>query len=269
MRLNETIRPVIIVGAGPVGMTAAADLVRAGIPATVLEKGAFLRQESRASTFHPPTLDMLHALGFAQPLIAQGVKAPTVQYGSTVDGELGTFDFSAIADMTAHPFRLQAEQFKLTRIVYEALKDNPLFDVHFSSEVAAVAQDADGVTVTTQTGETLSSAWLIGADGANSIVRRAQNIAFEGFTWPERFLVVTTSADVARIRPGVASVSYWADPKRWHFLLRITGAWRVMLPVPDDVSDAQGSSTAYAHASLASVLPDRSMTATAPSPFAF
>lgn len=253
--MNKSSRPVVIAGAGPVGMTAAADLVRAGIPVTVLEKSAFLSQESRASTFHPPTLDMLDDLGFAQSLIMQGLKAPQVQYGSTLDGELGTFNFADISDLTRHPFRLQAEQFKLTRIIYDALKDNPLFEMRFSTEVTALQQDEDGVSVTTQSGETLRSDWLIGADGANSAVRRYQDIGFEGFTWPERFLVVTTSADIASLRPGVTSVSYWADPQRWHFLLRIIGAWRVMLPVPADVSDDEGRSMAYAQAALASVLP--------------
>ena len=253
--MSKSSRPVVIAGAGPVGMTAAADLVRAGIPVTVLEKSAFLSQESRASTFHPPTLDMLDDLGFAQSLIAQGLKAPQVQYGSTLEGELGVFDFADISDLTRHPFRLQAEQFKLTRIIYDALKDNPLFEMRFSTEVTGLQQDEDGVSVTTQSGETLRSDWLIGADGANSAVRRCQDIGFDGFTWPERFLVVTTSADIARLRPGVTSVSYWADPQRWHFLLRIIGAWRVMLPVPADVSDDEGRSMAYAQAALASVLP--------------
>ncbi len=253
--MNKSSRPVVIAGAGPVGMTAAADLVRAGIPVTVLEKSAFLSQESRASTFHPPTLDMLDDLGFAQSLIMQGLKAPQVQYGSTLDGELGTFNFADISDLTRHPFRLQAEQFKLTRIIYDALKDNPLFEMRFSTEVTGLQQDEDGVSVTTQSGEALRSDWLIGADGANSAVRRYQDIGFEGFTWPERFLVVTTSADIASLRPGVTSVSYWADPQRWHFLLRIIGAWRVMLPVPAEVSDDEGRSMAYAQAALASVLP--------------
>jgi 3-(3-hydroxy-phenyl)propionate hydroxylase len=247
--------PVIIAGAGPVGMTAAADLVRQGIPVIVLDKSYSLSLESRASTFHPPTLDMLDDLGFGKPLIEQGLKAPKVQYGSTKEGELGTFDFSAIADLTRHPFRLQAEQFKLTRIILDALQEHPLFQIRFDTEVTALTQDAQGVHVTTGSGEVLHCDWLIGADGANSAVRRHQNIAFDGFTWAERFLVVTTSADIASARPGVTSVSYWADPDRWHFLLRIIGAWRVMLPVPADMSDETAQSREYAERSLASVLP--------------
>ena len=70
---------VLIAGAGPVGLVAAANLVKSGVPVTLLEAGSDLSVESRASTFHPPTLDMLEALGAAQPLIAQGLVAPAFQ----------------------------------------------------------------------------------------------------------------------------------------------------------------------------------------------
>src|SRR6266849_3047354 len=101
---------VLIAGAGPVGLTAAANLVRAGVPVTVLEAGSDLSEESRASTFHPPTLDMLDQLGAAQPLIAQGLSAPSFQYRSKQHGTLAQFDFGMLADMTDHPYRVQCEQ---------------------------------------------------------------------------------------------------------------------------------------------------------------
>mgnify|MGYP001061477162 FL=1 len=250
--------PVIIAGAGPVGMVAAADLVRRGIPVTVCEKMDSLSLESRASTFHPPTLDMLDDLGFAEPLMAQGLVAPTVQYSSTADGELGTFNFSAISDLTRHPYRVQSEQFKLTRIILDRLKDNPLFTIKFGAPIVSIGQDPEGVDVGLQIdGGTQQHRcrWLIGADGANSIVRRAQNIEFDGFTWTERFLVITTSFDFASARPGVSSVSYVADPVRWHFLLRIVGAWRVMMPVAAEKSDEEATSDAYIQESMRRVLP--------------
>src|SRR5262249_43316299 len=109
---------VLIAGAGPVGLVAAAHLVRRGIPVTVFEASATLSQQSRASTFHPPTLDMLAELGAADDLIKQGLIAPKFQYRTKRDGVIAEFDFAAIADVTAHPYRVQAEQFKLTRILH-------------------------------------------------------------------------------------------------------------------------------------------------------
>src|SRR3712207_2169767 len=70
---------VAIVGAGPVGLVLALCLARAGIPSTVLEAEADISEELRASTFHPPTLDMLDALGLAAPLVAQGLVTPDWQ----------------------------------------------------------------------------------------------------------------------------------------------------------------------------------------------
>lgn len=250
--------PVIIAGAGPVGMVAAADLVRQNIPVLVLEKNATLSSESRASTFHPPTLDMLDDLGFAETLVAQGLKAPTVQYSTSADGVLGTFDFGAISDLVRHPFRLQAEQFKLTRIILDGLKDNPLFSIVFDAEVKSVAQTDAAVQLSVTVGgedKFYECAWLIGADGANSIVRRSQDMEFEGFTWPERFLVMTTPVDFTALRPGVSSVSYVADPERWYFLLRILGAWRVMMPVAAEMSDAEALSDAYVTSSIRRIVP--------------
>ena len=112
---------VFIAGARLVGLVAATHLARCGVPITVFEQGAGLSEESRASTFHPPTLDMLDALGAADPLIAQGLKAPAFQYRSKKHGLLAQFDFAEIADVTQHPYRVQCEQSRLTRILYDQI----------------------------------------------------------------------------------------------------------------------------------------------------
>ncbi|MPZ55005.1 MAG: NAD(P)-binding protein [Rhizobiales bacterium] len=254
----ESQERVFIAGGGPVGMVAAAQLVRAGVPVTVFEAGAALSEESRASTFHPSTLDMLDALGAAAPLIAQGLKAPQFQYRTKPDGLLAQFDFGEIADATKHPFRVQSEQFKLTRILYDRLHGEPDFEIVFDAKVMAVEQDTSGVTIGLERkgGKTESrrGRWLIGADGARSEVRRALRVEFEGFTWPERFLVVSTPYDFHAAIPDLVHVNYVADPERWHFLLEIPGMWRIMFPIPAEVSDETARSEDYAQAMMAGVL---------------
>jgi 3-(3-hydroxy-phenyl)propionate hydroxylase len=248
---------VLIAGAGPVGLVAAANLVRHGVPVSVLEAGPDLSEESRASTFHPPTLDMLAELGVAQPLIAQGLIAPKFQFRSKPHGLMAQFDFSNIADVTRYPFRLQCEQSKLTRILRESLAKNPDFEITFSSPVQQVKQDGGGVTVTIEREgrtDTQTGRWLIGADGARSDTRRSLAVEFEGFTWPERFLVVSTPFDFHSAIPDLVSVNYVADPRRWHFLLQIPGLWRVMFPVSPEESDDLALSPEFAQSLMATVI---------------
>ena len=230
---------VLIVSAGPVGLVAAANLLRHGIPVTVLEAGADLSTESRASTFHPPTLDMLAELGVLQPLLDQGLIAPRFQYRSRA-GVMATFDFGLIADATRHPYRVQCEQSKLTRIVLDRLSIDRNFEIEFSSPVRAVSSSSKGAEITIDrdgNNEKRSYPWVIGADGARSNVRISLGIPFEGFTWPERYLVVSTPFDFTKVIPDLVSVSYVADPLRWFFLLQIPGLWRVMFRIAAEESD--------------------------------
>lgn len=258
MMTSNTKDNVLIAGAGPVGLVAAAHLVRQGIPVTVLESGSDLSTESRASTFHPPTLDMLDEIGAAKPLIAQGLIAPKVQYRSKREGIIAEFDFNDIADLTGHPYRLQAEQFKLTRILLDQLQGKPGFNIEFDSTVENVEQDGSSITAQIRRGdkqETRSGAYLIGADGARSAVRNALSIEFEGFTWPERFLVISTPFDYDQIYPDLVSVNYFADPVCWYFLLRVGDVWRVMVPIPAEVSDDDARKPDFAQAMLKRIVP--------------
>ena len=97
--------------------------------------------------------------------------------------------------------------------------------------------------------------WLIGADGARSETRNALGVEFEGFTWPERFLVVSTPFDFHGVIGDLVRVNYVADPQRWHFLLQIPGVWRVMFPIAADESDARALSPDFAQALMAEVVP--------------
>ncbi len=245
---------VLIAGAGPVGLVAAANLVQAGVPVTVFEAGADLSEESRASTFHPPTLDMLDRLGASAPLIAQGLIAPQFQYRSKRHGVLAQFDFGEIADVTGHPYRVQCEQFKLTRILHQQLSAKAEFELQFNARVKEVTQHGAGVEIAIRT-DRRSGRWLIGADGARSDVRRAVGIEFPGFTWPERFLVVSTPFDFRNVIRDLVAVSYVADPERWHFLLQIPGLCRVMFPIAPHESDELALSADFAQSLMATVVP--------------
>jgi 3-(3-hydroxy-phenyl)propionate hydroxylase len=223
---------VLIAGAGPVGLAAANVLAAAGIGVTVLEAEPRLPENLRASTFQPPTLDLLARFGATQKLIDMGRVAPKVQYRDRA-GWVAELDFGVLAGDTQHPFRVQCEQYKLNQVLAARLPA-----VRYSAAVTEVKQDEKSVTVTINGGETLSADWLIGADGGKSRVREAVGVPLEGFTWPERFLVASTPFDFAQVMPNLADVSYFADPQEWYFLLRVRDVWRAMFPTRAEENEA-------------------------------
>src|SRR5438105_9555087 len=228
---------VLIAGAGPVGLAAANVLADAGIAVTLLEAEPRLPQNLRASTFQPPTLDLLARFGATQRLIDMGRVAPRLQYRDR-KGWVAEFDFGVIADATQHPYRVQCEQFKLNQVLAARLSSMKGASIQFAAEVTDVQQDASSVTLTVGGSRKLKAQWLIGADGGRSRVREALGIRLEGFTWPERFLVASTPFEFADVIPGLRDVSYFADPEEWFFLLRVRDVWRVMFPVrPDEKED--------------------------------
>lgn len=234
---GENERRVLIAGAGPAGCVAALILARAGIPVTLLEAEQTLPTDLRASTFHPPTLDMMHELGLADHLVENGLIAGTYQYRDRQSDEAVTFDMSCLAGMTKFPFRLQCEQFKLTRAAVAALGDEPTADMRYGCAARAVEQDGDGVRLQfdgPSGRETLAGAFLIGADGASSAIRDSLAIPFPGFTYPEQWVVVSTPDDFAEHFEDLSPVCYTADPKEWYVLLRTVDLWRVLIPVPND-----------------------------------
>ncbi|MCZ8132875.1 MAG: FAD-dependent monooxygenase [Steroidobacteraceae bacterium] len=246
---NATNAPVIVAGAGPAGCTAALWLARRGIPVVLLEGEARLPVDLRASTFHPPTLDMLDSLGVTEKLIPQGLVARHYQYRDRRTGEAAIFDLAALGDLTRHPYRLQCEQFKMTQAIVEMLKQEPNVEVRFDHRVEQVTQDEDGVTVHAETPtegfKSFRGSFCVGTDGANSRVRKTLAVDFEGFTYPERFLVVSTPFDFATAIPRLSYVNYVSDPEEWCVLLRTPTLWRVLVPTDPAARDADLLSDAF------------------------
>lgn len=249
---------VIVVGAGPVGVTLALLLAQAGVPVLLLEAEDAPVIDYRASTFHPPTLDMLEASGITDGLLSMGLKCPHFQYRDRKEGLMAEFDLGLLANDTRHPYRLACEQFKLVAWVLDRLKQFSNVEIKFGHCLADVAQNHDSVVVTAHTREgdrSYSGRWLVGADGGRSATRKALNINLEGITYPERFVVAGTTADFNEVLPDIANVNYIADADEWVILLKIPDVWRFITPVRDAVSDEVALSDDFMGARLQGFAP--------------
>ena len=221
---------ILIVGAGPVGLTCAYSLALAGIPVTVLEREPDVPHDLRATTWHPPTLDFMDDLGVAEHLIANGHCAPTWQQRIKETGERAVFDLGLLHGETRHPYRLQCEQVHAVRFLTERLLEIDESSVRFGTSVSAVEQGDAGVAATVdEMGEqsVISARYLVGADGAHSIVRKALGLGFAGKTY-ETLLLVATIGDFPfeDHHEGLSGVNYvWSDEGNFS-LLRVPGKWR-------------------------------------------
>lgn len=249
---------VIVVGAGPVGCVAAAVLARRGTHVTLMEAEPELPKELRASTFHPATLDLLAELGVTEELIGRGLIACHFAYRDRRAGVVARFDLGVLADVTAHPYRLQCEQFKLCEILLRRLRDESAATVRFAQRVTGASDGGDHATVTLADGSLHRADWVIAADGASSAVRKSLGIAFEGMTYEDRYLVVSTPSDFADALDDLSYVNYISDPEEWLVLLRTVDLWRALFPVRGGETDDEALSEASVQRRLGGLarLPD-------------
>ena len=231
---------VAIVGAGPVGTFAAYYLAQQGIDVVVLEAASSCEEDMRASTFHSPTIEMLNELGIAEHLINEGLKAPVYQYRIRSTHETLEFDLGELEDELEFPFRLQCEQYKLARLLANGLHEHAHAEIHFNHRVVSFVQDDDHATLTAETPNGVveyCADYVIAADGASSIIRKQLGVEFSGFTYPEKFLTLSTDTAMEDHFRDLCYVNYVSDPDEWCVLLRVPTSWRILVPVDQDLDD--------------------------------
>ncbi len=228
--------PILIAGGGPVGLITALALARQGLGVHVFEAEARINDAPRAATTHAATLEILGDLGLVDEVIRRGLVEPLFRTWDRSTGKLvAEFDFGILKNDTRYPFAVQCEQHKLAGMAVERLRAFPQATVEFSARVTALSQSHDGVEIEVATASgtrAVKGSYLIGADGGRSTVRKSLSIEFEGYTHPERFLILTTPFDVGSKFPGCTR-NYLSDPEDWCALFKVSGddgkgLWRVL-----------------------------------------
>jgi 3-(3-hydroxy-phenyl)propionate hydroxylase len=261
--MNADNAPVLIAGGGPVGLLCAWLLGRRGLRVRLFDNNPGPQADPRAATTHPATLELLAEDGLAEDMARVGLVAPIFQFWDRPSGQLvAQFDHALLKNDTRYPYVVQCEQFKTAKLLFDRLRKLPNVEVLFGHEVTEVAQTNGAIAVDVrgpQGTKSHTGSYLIGADGGRSIVRKQCGIPFEGFTWPERFIVLTTPYDFEAER-GYCYRSYFADPGAWCNCFKVSadgppGLWRTVFPAGADEAEADIMSDAGVQARVQSFFP--------------
>ena len=201
--------PVIVVGAGPVGLTAAIDLAHQGQPVLLLDDDDTVSIGSRGVCYAKRTLEVLDRIGCDNRFVDKGV---SWDVGRTFFGEGEVFNFN-LRPQAQHlrPGMINLQQYYLEQYLIERTGDLPQLEKRFKHKVIAVTPGDDKVTLRVETPDgayTLTTDWLVVADGARSPIRTMLGLDIEGKVFMDRFLI----ADVVMAADFPAERWFWFDP---------------------------------------------------------
>lgn len=202
-------RPVVVVGAGPVGLAAAIDLGQRGIPVLLLDDDDTVSVGSRAICWSKRTLEILDRLGVAAPMEAKGI---TWKVGKVFHQDRLVYGFDLLPEEGhKHPAFINLQQYYVEEYLIDRIASMPSVELRWRHKVVGIAPAADGVTLTVETPDgtcRIDADWVLACDGARSPVRRMMGLSFEGQVFEDRFLI----ADV-RMKAGFPTERwFWFDP---------------------------------------------------------
>jgi 3-(3-hydroxy-phenyl)propionate hydroxylase len=201
--------PVVVVGAGPVGLCTAIDLAAQGTPVVLLDEDQTVSVGSRAVCYAKRTLEILDRIGCAQPVVERGV---SWNRGRVFVREREIYGFDLLPEAGhQRPAFVNLQQYHFEDVLVARADAQPGLDLRWRSRVTAVAPSADGVSVTVETPDgpyRLECDWLVVADGARSPVRHMLGLESHGQVFRDRFLI----ADVLMKADYPTERWFWFDP---------------------------------------------------------
>jgi 3-(3-hydroxy-phenyl)propionate hydroxylase len=203
------IHPVVVIGAGPVGLATAIDLAQQGLPVVLLDDDGVLSKGSRAICFAKRTLEIFDRLGCAEPMVRKGV---SWNVGKVfLQNEL-LYAFDLLPEARhARPAFINLQQYYVEGYLAERARELPLLDARWHNKVTGIAQSDECVTLQVDTPDgpyTVRARYAVAADGAHSPVRTLMGLDTQGRTFKDRFLI----ADVRMKADFPTERWFWFDP---------------------------------------------------------
>ncbi|WP_157731758.1 FAD-dependent monooxygenase [Arthrobacter sp. YN] len=226
----------MVAGAGPVGLTLALFLARAGRTVTVLEREAGPNEAPRAMVYLHSLLPDLAGIGMLDPMRGVGYEdheGLNLHLAST--GELISIPNTALEGEVDYPFNVHLGQGEYCRLAIAQLMDMPNVRLRFNSEVTGFADSKDGVSVQVAGEDDVTARYLVGSDGGQSLVRKQLGATLEGFTWTDRF--VATNVRFPFESMGFFGSNMYVHPEIACIISRINsdGLWRVTYQEPESL----------------------------------
>ena len=226
---------VLIVGAGPTGLSLAAQFVRFGIDFVIVDLKDGVTNLSKAIAVHARTLEIYDQLGLANEAVKRG--AIVNQVAMLVEGKIQTeINFGDIGEnLSPFPFVLALEQSKNEQLLYEFLKNNGR-EVLWQTELESLTQDETGVTATVKNSagerQPIHAKYIVGCDGASSKTRHLLNLGFEGETDARLFYVADVEMD-SELSHNVLHVVFGSDAFALFFPMEGEKHWRLIGNLPE------------------------------------
>jgi len=201
--------PVVVVGAGPVGLAGAIELAQTGVPVVVLDDDDTVSIGSRGVCYAKRALEVLDRIGVGDACVDKGV---SWNVGRTFFRDEEVYNFNLLPQPDhKRPGMINLQQYYLEEFLVNRAKELPNLDLRFRNKVVSVSPAGDGASLQVETPDgiySLDTDWLIVADGARSPIRRMMNLEIEGKIFMDRFLI----ADVVMKADFPAERWFWFDP---------------------------------------------------------
>lgn len=239
---NIDMKPILIIGAGPVGLTTALACKFYGLPFMLFEEDGSFSSDTKAGTILTRTLEAFRRFGVVDKVLSKALRVEEIGDIERATGrKRDSVRTALLRNETRFPFVINLPQHHLEPLLAEGLADLPAGTTNLNHRLVSFDQSAGGVVARfgTPDGEReVEGSYLLACDGGRSTIRSQLNIAVEGHSLDVRYMLVDIKVDLDVEDPrDYPYLAYFSDPSEWMILVRQPHCWRFVFPVPPDAPE--------------------------------